>query len=312
MAWNQTDAAQAVRWYEQALTLARELGDREAEAFMLNNLAVGATDLGDYERAIACHEAGLAVARALAEPTPIALTLYNLADLAWRRGQPAAATDRLAEALALAREHAVSWLVPGILIRSGFVAADLGDLARAAATFAEGLRGVGGSGDELVDVIDGLEGLARVGAATGQLDPAARLFGAAEALREEHARPQLPAERAYFAPFLSALRDGLGDGPFAAGWAGGRTLARDEAIAEALAALPAADAAPGPDADPELTGREREVLRLLAGGLSNREIADRLYITPATVARHVANLYGKLGVDTRAKATAFARRHDLS
>ena len=56
MAWYQADAAQAMRWHEQAL--ARAVGDREAEAFMLTNLAVEATELGDFDRAMASHEAG--------------------------------------------------------------------------------------------------------------------------------------------------------------------------------------------------------------------------------------------------------------
>jgi DNA-binding NarL/FixJ family response regulator len=54
------------------------------------------------------------------------------------------------------------------------------------------------------------------------------------------------------------------------------------------------------------------VLRLLAAGKSNREIGDDLFISPATVARHVANIYTKLDVDSRATATAFALQHGLA
>ena len=60
-----------------------------------------------------------------------------------------------------------------------------------------------------------------------------------------------------------------------------------------------------------LTARELEVLRLLAAGHSNREVGELLFISPTTVARHVANIFSKLGVDSRAKATAYAHQHGL-
>jgi len=60
-----------------------------------------------------------------------------------------------------------------------------------------------------------------------------------------------------------------------------------------------------------LSGREVEVLRLLARGLSNREMARRLVIAEGTVHQHVQHIYTKIGVSTRAAATLFAMQHDL-
>jgi DNA-binding NarL/FixJ family response regulator len=60
-----------------------------------------------------------------------------------------------------------------------------------------------------------------------------------------------------------------------------------------------------------LTDREVDVLRLLARGLSNKEIARELHVSEATVHTHVINLYGKTGAKTRAGATLFALAHDL-
>ena len=60
-----------------------------------------------------------------------------------------------------------------------------------------------------------------------------------------------------------------------------------------------------------LTGRERQVLRLIAAGKSNRQIADELFISEHTVARHVQNIFAKLAVSSRAAATAFAFSHQL-
>ncbi|MGH3117240.1 MAG: HD domain-containing phosphohydrolase [Gaiellales bacterium] len=70
--------------------------------------------------------------------------------------------------------------------------------------------------------------------------------------------------------------------------------------------------APSPPRWPaDLTDREVEVLRLIARGRSNREVAERLFISPKTVGRHVENLYTKIGVSSRAAAAVFAMEHRL-
>ena len=71
-------------------------------------------------------------------------------------------------------------------------------------------------------------------------------------------------------------------------------------------------AAPSPSTWPAgLTAREVEVLRLIARGRSNREVAERLFISPKTVGRHVENVYVKIGVSSRAAAAVFAMEHRL-
>jgi DNA-binding NarL/FixJ family response regulator len=60
-----------------------------------------------------------------------------------------------------------------------------------------------------------------------------------------------------------------------------------------------------------LTAREVDVLRLLARGLSNKEIAQRLFITPKTAGNHIEHIYAKIGASTRATASLFALRHGL-
>ena len=60
-----------------------------------------------------------------------------------------------------------------------------------------------------------------------------------------------------------------------------------------------------------LTGREVEILRLIAGGMRNQEIADHLFISLSTVKRHIANAYGKLGVSHRIEAIAHANKLNL-
>jgi DNA-binding NarL/FixJ family response regulator len=60
-----------------------------------------------------------------------------------------------------------------------------------------------------------------------------------------------------------------------------------------------------------LSEREAEVLKLIAGGKSNREIAEQLFVSARTVERHIANIYGKIDVHSRTQATAYAFGHRL-
>ena len=220
------------------------------------------------------------------------------------------------EALALAQTEGWDWLVPSILSVSGVATADLGDLEQATTLLRTGVE-LGHARGNLWDVLTSLEGLARVRAGEGRARQAAVLFGAVAALRDETGIPQLRTNRAYCEPFLHAIQEDLGDDDFALAWTEGRSLSWQSAVALVLAPTSAATPVTmrsrrrqtGPH---RLTKRELEILQLLAAGETNRAISERLFISPTTVASHVTNIYGKLGVDSRAKAIAFAHRHDLA
>jgi DNA-binding CsgD family transcriptional regulator len=240
--------------------------------------------------------------------------LHNLAHAMWLRGEPVAALSLLEEALGLTRTHGIAWLTPSILSGIGFASVDLGDYPRALAALHESLR-LGQARGNLSDLIDATEGLARLAAAAGQMAQAARFFGAAAARREAGGQPMAPIEIEQLAPSIRAARAALGEEAYTTAWAQGHALSPDEALAEARnlrldSAASAAEAEP-PTADHGLTRREVEILALLAAGQSTREIAEELFISRTTVARHVANLFRKLGVDSRARATAYAHRHGL-
>ena len=89
----------------------------------------------------------------------------------------------------------------------------------------------------------------------------------------------------------------------------------DFLAAPEVAALPARTDAESPPALASfplgLSGREIEVLRLVAEGLTNGQVAERLYISPKTVSSHLVSIFGKLGVTSRASATRFAIEHGL-
>ncbi len=161
-----------------------------------------------------------------------------------------------------------------------------------------------------------LSGVATLAAIVGQFEIAAGLFAAAAADNEAlGAQPALP-ERTGFEQALAAVKEQLGPDTFAAAWSAGSVMSPSEALASINEVLAAAQASPAPapasEADSAgLTERELEVLRLLVEGLPDREIAERLFISPRTAMRHVANILGKFDAHSRTAAVSIALRRGL-
>jgi DNA-binding CsgD family transcriptional regulator len=142
----------------------------------------------------------------------------------------------------------------------------------------------------------------------GSAERAARLLGSADALLDGIGGVLFPAWREDLQCFTAEARAVLSDATFDASWAEGRTIPLTD-IAFAAMDLLAETARPGspesfaaiaPAQGIGITGREAEVLRLLAAGQSNREIAATLVLSVRTVERHIENIYAKLGVHGQA------------
>lgn len=136
---------------------------------------------------------------------------------------------------------------------------------------------------------------------------AATLHGAAQAELDAVDVALEAVDEAPFRAAQDALRAALGDERFTEASARGRALSDDER--RRLVGRVAAGA-PQPPSD-VLTRRELEVVRLMAAGLTNADIAQRLVISDHTVHRHVSNILGKLGVPSRAAAASLAARRGL-
>ena len=138
---------------------------------------------------------------------------------------------------------------------------------------------------------------------------------ALEALRQARTAWQeldAPYERARVRVLIALACQRLGDRDTAAlerdaaGW-----TFRQLGAAPDLARIGSPVGVPSSRADARLTGRELEVLRLVAAGKTNRAIAAELVLSEKTVARHVSNIFAKLDLSSRAAATAYAYEHRL-
>jgi len=209
------------------------------------------------------------------------------------------------------------------------LAADQGDYRGAQAWLAESLE-IWQAGGTPAGIAQGLECAAWLAGRQGQLDRAARLWGAAEAWREAHGVPMPPVARSAYDQAVAATRAQVDAATWATAWAAGRALDVHAAVAEArdwagAAAVAEAGAPPAPastmPATPAehpggeypagLTTREVAVLRLVAQGLTNVQVARELALSPHTVNVHLRSIYSKLDVPSRAAATRFAVDHKL-
>jgi DNA-binding CsgD family transcriptional regulator len=262
---------------------------------------------------------------------------YRVADLHRVSGRTVAARDALRRAAALGRE-----VQPGLAL----LHRDAGDLAGAWA----GLTAARAVARDPATRAEVLAAAVRValdrGRTTDAKDAATELAACADAfdtvylralalrahgevaIAEGRAADALPLLRAAWAewrrldaPYDAALtRVGIGVAVRDLGDVEGAELEFDAARAalEGLGAIPdlarlerAATAAPGL-ADPGLSRREREVLSLVSRGWSNRRIAEHLFLSERTVARHVGSILAKLAVPSRSAATAYAFEHGLA
>ncbi len=314
------DRAQALA--KEALALARSTGDRLGEALALRQLGVTHQCRGEFEAARPLMEEALTGIAVLGERVWHGVTLRDLGILATQQGDHERARAYHHEALALWRQIDHPWGVPATLRDLADDALTRGDVTAAAAHYRESLERWGHL-REKIHLGGCLFGAARVAALSGQPQPAARLLGATEAFHEALGLILPPTLRAELTRAAAGARDALGEAAFREAWQAGRALSLGDAVAEAIQATTAAtepalrtsSRPPAPSVEASrhgLTERELEVLRLLVEGRTNVEIADALFISPRTASTHVANILGKLGVDSRAGAVSQAFRLGLA
>jgi non-specific serine/threonine protein kinase len=274
MTLQQGDADRAGVLFEEALGLYREVGDKWGVSSVLSHLGIMCLRQDDHALAVRHFEEALEIAREIGDRLIGSIALYNLAlEESQERGDHERAAELYAEGVGLAME--------------------MGDRANAAYC---------------------LEGLAGLISARDEPSRATRLLGASEALLEAVGAPRYVQAQArlLYERAVKSLRSRLGEEAFVAAWVEGQHMTPEQAVEYALLAPETPTQAEAPQDYPVgLSAREVEVLRLVARGLTNAQIAKELYISPRTVNAHMGSVYHKIGTSTRAEAARFASEHGL-
>jgi len=325
--------ADAVTYVDEAMAAAEASGNDWEAGLTLAARAAVAVRQGKLKSAQRAYEAALDV---LTDNNRwgVAQVEYGMGTLARARGDGKMAVRYFEEAMEIFRELDAWPEIARCQAGIGWIAVADGDLDLARESLAESLRLNQMCGQRL-GVARGLEAFAALAAARQQSEEAARLAGAACQLRESLGHSAAIGPRTEQA--LEVARESLGASTAAALFAEGREMTVEDAVGYALgshtephgpgsraagepawtdpARLAAAagsrhDGSAGHRSPSSLTPREHEIVLLIVRGLSNREIAGELVISPATAARHVANILAKLGFSSRTQVASWGARHE--
>jgi len=227
----QGDYARAAAWLEDSIALSHDVGDTIDGAFALGYLALTAYYQGDLDHALNLWHESLAQHQAVGERAGIGLAFGGVGLVAWRQGDTALAEERLRESLALYREVGDRRYIAIALHDLGQVALAQADRPRADDLFRESLviRKETGEKQGIAECLEGLAGTSK------QPQRAARLFGAAEVVRETIGAPIPPVERADHQRAIAAVRAQMSEEAFTTSWAEGRKLPLEKAVKYALA-----------------------------------------------------------------------------
>jgi tetratricopeptide (TPR) repeat protein len=275
LAFHQGDYAQAKGFHEQSLAVRRELGDRRGQAMSLNNLGEIARMSGDYREARAFYQDSLAIQEAIDDRWGAAVSYNNLGEVAQAQGEFEQARELHGRAIALWPELGDRWGMAWSLSNLGFVARGQGNLEEARSFYGESLAASREVGDrfgvalswhalgsvaqeqqdlegataylrESLDIrhqlgdrkglAESLEAFGGLSLVQGNHARAARLLGAADALRERIQAPLPEEEGLVVRARVDALSEALGPDGFESAWSSGRALFLEQAIA--LARMP--------------------------------------------------------------------------
>jgi predicted ATPase/DNA-binding CsgD family transcriptional regulator/DNA-binding XRE family transcriptional regulator len=305
------DYAAAIRQGQQALAVFEPLGQREPMAHAATVVGSAHRYLGDRAAARRSFQAAMDLRASAGDRRGVSVALNNMALLEVDDGELTRARELFERALVIKRQLGEQRSLAiglanlaDLLIRTGAWEPARQALAEAA-ELAEGI-----GNPQLIGTLRCSQG--NLAVRERDWAKAAGHFQAAAAAHRDAGHPHDTVEdmiglgRAWhqMGRTVDALRQLRAAEALAA------EIANPQRLAEVRAALAEAGevvALPG-----GLTARQAEVLRLLASGLSNKEIAGQLYLSPATVERHLATVYRKLGVTGRVEAARYAMAHGLT
>ena len=307
LALDQGDLEESMDLLNESVELARAIGDRVGEGTALMNR--GRTALGT----ISIEAGGRDITRALAvlsevgDRAGIAGALLFSGLTPQFTGDVELASANFAKCVAFCEELGLRTLRARALQLLGLARLMAGDVGGGRAALSEGVPVVVASGDRFGITI-GIGAMINLAVATDRPRLAMRLVGVLDEFADvNQVVPPRPL-RELTDQLLAPVRVAAGT-TFVTLHAEGRRLALADAVTEALTDRPEQPWRIGHG--PALTPRETEIARLVAGGLSNREIASRLFLSVRTVDVHVDHVLTKLGFHSRGQLTAWAHEQGL-
>ena len=337
--WPLSRFDEADRLGVSALAMASTLAHAELVAESTHLLGIVAAQTGRWQEGRALMERVRGLWDALGVQPNVGMAWLVLAGTSEGLADLPRARAEVEQALTIFREHGPAEGLSASLRYHGQLCQSLGDEGAAVAAYRESVerwraeagmrdrRPVRATLDELGpparsrwlraddprSLVRPLAGLARMMAAHGQEEDAALLLGALDGLigADDVSVGDFDRSNADAAALMARLA--LGSEGFARRRADGRAMTLDAALAVASRLEPLDRPAADPVDDTfGLTRREREVLRLLVEGLSDRDIAARLVVSRYTASNHVSNILGKLDAPSRSAAVGIAIRHRLA
>ncbi len=314
----QGDSATALADIREGIRIASEQGDEPtvARGYLHLNLALALA--GQHAEALAAGEESVRRLAAIGSRTGLVCIQPQLAHLHQLAGEFDRAVERCAAGLAMLGEQSTEqWISSYLHLIAGLALFQQpGKQAECAESVASALRAKQALGD-VVGIGYALEVFGWLAARDGRPERAAWLLGAAEPLWASAGSrlSNTAILEAFHQSAERAARHALGERRYAALADAGSRRPLDVVIGQAIAdgndlrglvAGLAAGAGPWP-AGGGLTNREHEIAALVANGMSNREIASRLFISKRTVDAHVEHIFGKLGISSRVQLTVWLR-----
>jgi ATP/maltotriose-dependent transcriptional regulator MalT len=321
IAFDRGDAASAFLLYQEALDIIRQRQDKISIAHLSNNIGIAAFGQGNIELARSMHEESLATYRELGDLPGIATVLSSLgkiARLGTGRESPGKAREYYEEALALSRKMSDKHNIASGLKNLGELAYAQGDFEAARGLLGEslGLRHQMGDRQAIAHI---LAALGEVAASEGDFERGTRLLSAAAALAAAIGSPFSTAQQSAHTSLVDTAKARLGKTAWEAAHTEGQSMTMEQAVAYARgrrdevegAGQVASRSTPARAIElvkGDLSAREAQVLRLAAQGLSNAQIAERLFLSTNTVRAHLYTIYSKLGVSNRTAAIRYATK----
>ncbi len=305
----------SVKLLDESLTFQRALQKDQKIARVILFKSFVPNRTGDFAAAEELLNESIRMMRALGDQAGVALALLGFGELELRRGDYVHGEERTAECLALYTQLGDTRSITAAKANAGALRLCQGDLCRAGQLLRESLaerRQIGDRGG----IAWSLEWLAALALrechrSEGAIR-AARLLGAARQLRDITGSAIDLADRPHYDQVLMDAQRLLSSSSFIAAWEAGRSMSLEQMIAYGLES----DAGRRPEptttsirrSTSPLTRRECEILRLVADGLSDSEIAATLFISHRTVSTHVSHILNKLDAKSRTAAATAALR----